>query len=130
MKTFVVDERPGRWPNAPRSRMEGETGRSDLRRERSDGTPMTATDAHGDGEPGRCSVDPARAEPQRPAATPIGTAPRTAGVTLARRTLLRTSTAAMALGATGLSPREARADPRGQPFDDGTYFDDGYGWRD
>lgn len=51
-------------------------------------------------------------------------------LTVTRRTLLRTSTAAVALGVAGLSPQHSSSDGRGEPFDDGTLFDDGFGWRD
>ena len=48
------------------------------------------------------------------------------GPAATRRELLLAAAAVVAAG-----PAEALAGPeRGEPFDDGTWFDDGYGWVD
>ena len=54
----------------------------------------------------------------------------TAWVVVTRRALLEASSAALVLGMVGVPSAVARVDRRGQPFDDGTFFDDGFGWCD
>lgn len=91
---------------------------------------MTGTRPDARGEPRECAIDPATVGRPSGEATATCPAPLAPGLTITRRTLLRASTAAVALGAAGLWPRDSWTEPRGQPFDDGTYFDDGFGWRD
>lgn len=51
-------------------------------------------------------------------------------VKLTRRGVLRASTACIALAAAWPSALRAGPQARGEPFDDGTFFDDGFGWTD
>jgi hypothetical protein len=49
---------------------------------------------------------------------------------MTRRSLLLTSTSVLIVSWVGVSPALGRGGRFGEPFDDGTFFDDGFGWCD
>lgn len=65
---------------------------------------------------------------------PVGEGrPASEGVPAVDRRGLLLGVSALAVGTLGATVNEAAASGeawRGEPFDDGTYFDDGYGWVD